>query len=695
MDIKKIANLLLNFTLNRLAEILGIIITLGGILLFLSLATYSPTDPNFIFPENTEIKNFLGFYGSFISDLFFQSFGLVAYLISFTLIITGFNILRTKEFFLIIENLFFTIVYSILSTLFLSYFYSNDFVLYINGNGGFIGNFLNQTFLTSFIVINESIVYYLIIILTSIFFLISINFNLKTFYKFTKIFLNKFFINKKNYTDKSEIINEYIPQEEIKNLIQEDLPFIKTESNQSNNKNRFKLPDIELLKIPSKKEKVKSQNNENNDPKFLEKILLDFGVSGNIKKVSQGPVVTLNQFEPAAGVKVSKIINLSDDIARNTSSESARIATIPGSNTIGIELPNSERESVYLSEILDNHDFKKKDVKLPIALGKNISGIPIIGDLASMPHLLIAGTTGSGKSVCINTIILSLLYRHTPDKCKFILIDPKMLELSTYEGVPHLLCPVITEAKKAASVLGWVVKEMESRYRLMTREGVRNIDSYNSKHKLPMPYIVVVVDEMSDLMLVAGKEIENYIQKLSQMARAAGIHIIMATQRPSVDVITGTIKANFPTRISFQVTSKIDSRTILGEQGAEQLLGKGDMLYMSSANRIVRIHAPFVSDDEIEKINNFLRSQAEPDYVDEILNFADEKEMSENLKNQGDKDELYQTAVEIIKSEGKASTSFLQRKLQIGYNRAARIIDMMEAEGVVSKANHVGKRDVL
>ncbi len=414
-----------------------------------------------------------------------------------------------------------------------------------------------------------------------------------------------------------------------------------------------------------------------------------------LKKVSHGPVVTLNEFEPAAGVKVSKIINLSDDIARNTSSESTRISIIPGSNTVGIELPNTNRENVYLGEILSNSNFKKKDIKLPIALGKNISGTPIVGDLASMPHLLIAGTTGSGKSVCINTIILSLLYRHTPDKCKFILIDPKMLELSTYEGVPHLLCPVITEAKKAASVLGWVVKEMESRYRLMTKEGVRNIDGYNLKHKLPMPYIVVVVDEMSDLMLVAGKEIENYIQKLSQMARAAGIHIIMATQRPSVDVITGTIKANFPTRISFQVSSKIDSRTILGEQGAEQLLGKGDMLYMSSANRITRIHAPFVSDTEIEKINNFLRSQAEPDYVDEILNFADEKEINESLKNNEDKDELYQTAIEIIKSEGKASTSFLQRKLQIGYNRAARIIDMMEADGVVSKANHVGKREVL
>ena len=308
---------------------------------------------------------------------------------------------------------------------------------------------------------------------------------------------------------------------------------------------------------------------------------------------------------------------------------------------------------------------------------------------------LIAGTTGSGKSVCINTIILSLLYKHTPDKCKFILIDPKMLELSTYEGVPHLLCPVITEAKKAASVLGWVVKEMENRYKLMTKEGVRNIDGYNTKHKLPMPYIIVVVDEMSDLMLVAGKEIENYIQKLSQMARAAGIHIIMATQRPSVDVITGTIKANFPTRISFQVTSKIDSRTILGEQGAEQLLGKGDMLYMSSANKVIRIHAPLGSDKEIEGINNFLRSQAEPDYIDEILNFADEKEMNENSNNQSEKDELYQSAVDIIKSEGKASTSFLQRKLQIGYNRAARIIDMMEEEGIVSKANHVGKRDVL
>jgi S-DNA-T family DNA segregation ATPase FtsK/SpoIIIE len=598
MNIKKTSNLLLNFAARRLAEIFGIIIFVSGATLLIALISYSPEDPNFIFPENTEIKNVLGFQGSYISDLFFQSLGLIAYLISFTFIVTGIITVKIKDFFLIIENSFFAVLYCIFGTLFLTYFYADDFNLYINGNGGFIGKYLNQTFFNSLIQTREDLFYYILILLILFLFLISINFSPKSFLIYIKKFIDLFSKNEnKIYTDKSEIIDEYIPQDEIKNLIQEDLPFIKNDS-KSDNKIKFRLPSIDLLKIPTKKERENFTKNISHDPEFLEKILMDFGVNGNIKKVSHGPVVTLNEFEPAAGIKVSKIINLSDDIARNTSSESARIATIPGSNTIGIELPNNSRENVYLSEILNNSDFKKKDIKLPIALGKNISGVPIVGDLTSMPHLLIAGTTGSGKSVCINTIILSLLYRHTPDKCKFILIDPKMLELSTYEGIPHLLCPVITEAKKAASVLGWVVKEMESRYRLMTKEGVRNIDGYNSKHKLPMPYIVVVVDEMSDLMLVAGKEIENYIQKLSQMARAAGIHIIMATQRPSVDVITGTIKANFPTRISFQVTSKIDSRTILGEQGAEQLLGKGDMLYMSSANKIVRIHAPFVSDNE-------------------------------------------------------------------------------------------------
>ena len=695
MNIKKIANTALQFTINRLIEILAVGILIIGLLLLIALIFYSPNDPNFIFSESTKIKNLLGFQGSYVSDLFFQSIGLLSYLIPITFIFTGINIFKSKELFLVIENFFFSILYSFFGSLFFSFFYQNSFTLYINGNGGFIGDYLSQSFFGDLIKLQTNVSYYLLILIILGLFLISINFNPKKFWSFLKKIINLFNKNNKPYIDKSEIISQYIPQDEIKDLIQEDLPFIKAAKIKESDNTKFEIPSLDLLKLPTKKERGNSNKDDAHDPEFLEKILLDFGVDGKIKKVSHGPVVTLNEFEPAAGVKVSKIINLSDDIARNTSSESARIATIPGRNTVGIELPNSSRENVYLSEILTNTDFKKNEIKLPIALGKSISGAPIVGDLTSMPHLLIAGTTGSGKSVCINTIILSLLYRHTPEKCKFILIDPKMLELSTYEGIPHLLCPVITEAKKAASVLGWVVKEMESRYRLMTKEGVRNIDSYNIKHKLPMPYIVVVVDEMSDLMLVAGKEIEHYIQKLSQMARAAGIHIIMATQRPSVDVITGTIKANFPTRISFQVTSKIDSRTILGEQGAEQLLGKGDMLYMSSANRILRIHAPFVSDDEIEKINNFLRSQAEPDYVDEILNFADEKEIGGGSKSSGDKDELYQPALEIIKSEGKASTSFLQRKLQIGYNRAARIIDMMEDEGIVSKANHVGKRDVL
>jgi len=696
MEFKKLINNTINFSISRIIEILGMAILIMGILLLISLIDFSPDDPNFIFPDNTKIKNILGFRGSFVADLFFQTFGLISLLIPFSLTISGLNIILNKKIFSIVESLFYTILYSLIGSLFFSFFYPITFKLYINGNGGFVGKYLETSFLTSIININSQFTYFILILFIIILFLISIQFKIKSLYLVFKKISKFLFSNKeKNYTNKNELISEFLPQEEITNLIQEDLPFIKNEIKEHNKKIKFKLPSANLLKIPTHKNREKLKDEDYIHSEFLEKILLDFGVNGNIKKVSHGPVVTLNEFEPAAGVKVSKIINLSDDIARNTSSESARIAIIPGRSTIGIELPNSSRENVYLSEILSNIDFSNKDIRLPIALGKNISGVPVIGDLASMPHLLIAGTTGSGKSVCINTIILSLLYRHTPDKCKFILIDPKMLELSTYEGIPHLLCPVITEAKKAASVLGWVVKEMENRYRLMTKQGVRNIDGYNTKHTLAMPYIVVVVDEMSDLMLVAGKEIENYIQKLSQMARAAGIHIIMATQRPSVDVITGTIKANFPTRISFQVTSKIDSRTILGEQGAEQLLGKGDMLYMSSANRIVRIHAPFVSENEIEKVNNYLRSQAEPDYIDEILNFADEKGNVENLSTLGNKDELYQAALDIIRSDGKASTSFLQRKLQIGYNRAARIIDMMEADGIVSKANHVGKRDVL
>ena len=694
MSIKSLLQNISSFIINRLIQLFGIFLAATSILLVIALLTYTASDPNFVYSNNNQIQNALGFNGSVVSDFFLQSIGLISFLLTATLFVTGINIFFKKELKIILQNFFYVVLYIFFGTIFLAIFYFNSFWLPINGNGGFIGNTFSKGFVENILLLNKDISYYFMLISTLLLFFKSINFSIKSFVNLVKkITLKK----KQNTSLQNKVINndiyKSIDEEQVES-VQENFSFNQNTNQNKITKLKYKQPSIEFLNITSKEERSRKSDDQNYDSNSLEKILLDFGVEGKIKKVSNGPVVTLNEFEPAAGVKVSKVINLSEDIARNTSSESARISTIPGQNTIGIELPNTYRENVYLSEIISSPNFKNKDIKLPIALGKSISGIPITGDLSSMPHLLIAGTTGSGKSVCINTIILSLLYKHSPDKCKFILIDPKMLELSTYEGIPHLLCPVITEAKKAASVLGWVVKEMESRYKLMTREGVKNIDGYNTKHSHSMPYIIVIVDEMSDLMLVAGKEIENYIQKLSQMARAAGIHIIMATQRPSVDVITGTIKANFPTRISFQVTSKIDSRTILGEQGAEQLLGKGDMLYMSSANRIIRIHAPYVSESEIDKINNFIRSQAEPDYVDEILNFADERDSGMSASSDN-KDDLYVTAVDIIKTEGKASTSFLQRKLQIGYNRAARIIDMMEQEGIVSKANHVGKRDVL
>ena len=694
MEIKNYLNKSLDFVIRRLFELFGMILIVLSLCLLISLVSYSPEDPNLIFKDISNVNNLMGKNGSIISDFLFQSFGLMSFLFSLTILANGFFAFKNKNISFVLESLFYTILYLILGSLFLSFYYENSFWLIVNGNGGFVGKYLTNTFLANIITINTEIVYYVLIILVSLLFFLSTKIKLQNIISIFKLVSkNKIFIKDRS-SDKIDIIREEENIDKVvENRIQVDLPFNK-KIDKNKKSNNYILPKINILNKAAHGEKKNVTDNKIN-AEFLEKILLDFGVQGKIKKINHGPVVTLNEFEPAAGVKVSKIINLSEDIARNTSSESARISTIPGSNTVGIELPNDIRENVYLSEIISNTNFSRKDNKLPISLGKSISGVPIVGDLSTMPHLLIAGTTGSGKSVCINTIILSLIFKHNPDRCKFILIDPKMLELSTYEGIPHLLCPVITEPKKATSVLGWVVKEMENRYKLMTKEGVRNIDGYNSKHKLPMPYIVVIVDEMSDLMHVAGKEIESYIQKLSQMARASGIHIIMATQRPSVDVITGTIKANFPTRISFQVSSKIDSRTILGEQGAEQLLGKGDMLYMSSANRIVRIHAPFVSDQEIDKVNNFIRSQAEPDYIDEILNLSEHQNTSEKNNESEDKDELYESALKMIRIEGKASTSFLQRKLQIGYNRAARIIDMMEENGEVSKANHVGKREVL
>ena len=690
-----ILNNLADFLKKRTFELVGLSLIFLSVVLTISFITYSPNDPSFIYgDENTLIKNFFGIYGSLISDFLLQSFGLISFLLLATFISWGFKLIVKKQIEKIILKMFFIVLYLIFGCTYVYTAYNKSFWLIDNGNSGFLGEIIYVFLYKYFPIIENQYSNIFLIVFTVIFFLLASDINIKNLIYGFLNYLKKLFINKKPIETNENFVEKNIKEISLnEEKSQQSFLFEKSSiANERKNSEKFKLPSIELLKKNISKTNLTDLNKNRPTADFMEKILLDFGINGKIKKINNGPVVSLYEFEPAPGIKVSKIVNLSDDLARNTSSTSARVSVIPGKNTVGIEIPNELRESVNLREIISNEKFQKKDIKLPIALGKSISGSPLIADLTSMPHLLIAGTTGSGKSVCVNTIITSLLYKLNPDICKFILIDPKMLELSSYEGIPHLLTPVITDAKKATSALGWTVKEMNNRYKLMSKVGVRNIDGYNSKHKLKMPYIIVVVDEMSDLMLVAGKEIENYIQKLSQMARAAGIHIIMATQRPSVDVITGTIKANFPTRISFQVSSKIDSRTILGEQGAEQLLGKGDMLFMSSANRIVRIHGPYVSENEIEKISSVLRAQGEPEYVEDI---TIEKNESLVPESDDEKDELYSRALEIIKSEGKASTSFLQRKLQIGYNRAARIIDIMEEKGIVSKANHVGKREVL
>ncbi|MBL8689605.1 MAG: DNA translocase FtsK 4TM domain-containing protein [Rhodospirillaceae bacterium] len=494
----------------------------------------------------------------------------------------------------------------------------------------------------------------------------------------------------------------------------------------------YRLPPLDILTLAKSGPVTKLDESAlAENARLLESVLQEFGVKGQIVKVRPGPVVTLYELEPAPGIKSSRVIGLADDIARSMSALSVRVAVIPGRNVIGIELPNGSRETVYLRELLGTEAYDRSGGRLPLILGKDIGGAPVVVDLARMPHLLVAGTTGSGKSVAINTMILSLLYRLSPEHCRFIMVDPKMLELSVYDGIPHLLAPVVTDPKKAVVALKWAVREMENRYRSMSKLGVRNIDGYNARVEeakakgemitrrvqtgfdadtgkpvfedetlelAPLPYVVVVVDEMADLMLVAGKDIEWAIQRLAQMARAAGIHLIMATQRPSVDVITGTIKANFPTRISFQVTSKIDSRTILGEQGAEQLLGQGDMLYMAGGGRITRVHGPFVSDGEVEDVVRFLKAQGQPEYVEAVTEDPEEEAAFGAMSGEdgeGSGDALYDQAVALVIRERKCSTSFIQRHLQLGYNRAARLVERMEAEGLVSSANHVGKREVL
>ena len=698
---------ILNFIKLRLTEMAGLIVLALGLFIFYSIITYSASNPTIIFPESADGRDIITRYGSNVADFILQAFGLTAYGLAINFIAWGGKLTIEKKITNLWLQLSFIIFYLLFGSLFFKIFYDQSFWLPDNGNGGFLGNYtlsLIQSFKEQIIIAG-----YVSLFLSVVFFTLSLGFSFSNWkqiiiFIFKPIaFLIGIITKQKSSSESSESesleINNMVTTEGV-GIIQEVQPSLPLQESSRPKSFEYRLPSISFLKDPDNR----TSNTELSDTfekqsKFLEDTLLDFGIMGKIKRVSAGPVVTLYEFEPAAGIKTSKIINLSDDIARSTSSIATRVATVPGKNTIGIEIPNKNIEPVYLKEILSSKEFSNKNIRLPITLGKSISGFPIVGDLVSMPHLLIAGTTGSGKSVCINTLILSLLYRHKPEFCKLILIDPKMLELSIYQGIPHLLSPVITEPKKATAALKWVVGEMEGRYRRMTEEGVRNISGYNEKMgedpKKIIPYIVVIVDEMADLMMIAGKEIENYIQRLAQMARAAGIHIVMATQRPSVDVITGTIKANFPTRISFQVTSKIDSRTILGEQGAELLLGKGDMLFMSSASRVIRIHGPFVSDEEIEKITTFLRSQGSPEYLDEVTKIQENNDENGSSFNNNEKDELFDEAVRLIKMEGKVSTSYLQRKLLIGYNRAARIVDQMEEAKIISPANHAGKRDIL
>jgi S-DNA-T family DNA segregation ATPase FtsK/SpoIIIE len=491
----------------------------------------------------------------------------------------------------------------------------------------------------------------------------------------------------------------------------------------------FHLPELGMLAKPKPRASAVDEGGLRQNARLLESVLAEFGVKGTVDQIRPGPVVTLYELAPAPGVKSARVVALADDIARSMSVSACRVSVVQGRNAIGIELPNQRRETVYLRDLLSSAEYEKSQHVLPMALGETIGGEPYVADLARMPHLLIAGTTGSGKSVGVNAMILSILYRLSPDQCRFIMIDPKMLELSVYDGIPHLLAPVVTDPKKAIVALKWTVREMEDRYRRMSKIGVRNVAGYNEKAKEamakgehfvrtvqtgfdeagraiyeeeklrpePMPYLVVVIDEVADLMMVAGKDIEGAVQRLAQMARAAGIHLIMATQRPSVDVITGTIKANFPTRISFQVTSKIDARTIMQEQGAEQLLGQGDMLYMAGGGRITRLHGPFVSDAEVDDVAKFLRAQGEPKYLEEVTAAPEEDDGGEGgLDGEGASgNALYDQAVAVVTRDRKASTSYIQRRLQIGYNRAASLMEQMEREGVVGPANHAGKRDIL
>ncbi len=735
---------------NLVPLFLGITLVLVAIFFTTAILSYDKSDPSFNRVTSAEVKNLTGGFGAYIADPLLQSLGFASLIPIFFVLIYGLKLIKKRRFSYPLLRLslvlFLCPIIALLITI-----PANNYE-FTHGLGGFVGKFLMNELALRFEV---SQIFWPALAISMVTYLFLLGVGLKEIKEFfTGFALNLwlfiqlvFWLMKFCYVAIFKLVSKAarieVESEEYPEMPRPKLnveivnkPKIlevkaQVQSTLKLNPDDFELPTTTMLReVPEKNRKqIVSELALSQNSHLLQKVTEDFGINGEIVKIHPGPVVTLYEFEPSAGTKSSRVIGLADDIARSMSAISARISIIPGKSSMGIELPNAHREIVYLRELLESKTYQESEDKLPLILGKSISGEPIIADLSKMPHLLVAGTTGSGKSVAINTMILSLLYRYSPKQCRFIMIDPKMLELSVYDAIPHLLAPVVTEPKKAISALKWVVKEMENRYRLMATFGVRNIDGFNKAildasrkgiklekqiqvgfnqatgepmyevvcvDDSPLPFIVVIVDEMADLMLVAGKDIESSIQRLAQMARAAGIHLIMATQRPSVDVITGVIKANFPTRISFQVTSKIDSRTILGEQGAEQLLGMGDMLYMRGGGRIERVHGPFVDDREVEAVANLLRSQGQPSYIENITITDDEEFAFEDGANGGDEDDgLYNQALKIVLKDRKASTSYIQRCLRIGYNRAANIIERMEREGIVSPPNHVGKREIL
>jgi DNA segregation ATPase FtsK/SpoIIIE, S-DNA-T family len=706
------------------------------------LVSYNIKDSSMNKAGNNVTTNLLGEVGAYIADPLLQLFGAANIIIIIVFFVWS-VIYFTEEHIKLLWLRFISLLISLFSgALLLNFLQYKHYIYFIFGLGGIVGKIIYAVSM-DFLSKQNIIILYLVLNIVSTYFALAINWR-NWIFIFKKI-LNAFYaVLKMIYY----IFKKILHKEATNNIIENDVPEKKNKSSIFSNlkptKNKnikapivkkntnidgYQLPSFSLLNevVVNKEKNIMTPSVIAKNKEELIQTLKDFGIKGDIVNVYTGPVVTLYEFEPIAGTKSARIIGLSDDIARSMKAHSARIAVVPGENALGIELPNKKRETIYLRDMLESKVYNEKNHNLPIILGKDISGNPIVADLSKMPHLLVAGTTGSGKSVSINTMLLSLLYSLSPKKCKLLLVDPKMLELSVYDGIPHLITPVVTEPKKAVAALKWVVKEMEERYRLISNLGVRNIAGYNEKiveannkqitlyrsiqtgfdresgkpiiEKIAidmneLPYIVVIVDEMADLMLVAGKEIETSIQRLSQMARAAGIHLVMATQRPSVDVITGVIKANFPTRISFHVTSRIDSRTILGEQGAEQLLGMGDLLYMGNGSKIVRIHGPYVADDEVRNVVAFLKTQGQPEYIENVT-LDDEDSQSDISMSDGVDDEMYQKALEIVVRDKKASTSYIQRCLRIGYNRAATIIEKLEKNGVVSEANHVGKREVL